>query len=181
MHIFVDESGIHKPTDHSVFVLVYVEIENCDLMEEKVREVEKKLFLEEGFHWSETVWKVKQKFLELILSLDFQVKIAIIKNPIHPAKELERVLTHMLVERDIHTVSIDGKKSKWYERRMKYILHTKGIAVKKLKTVKAKQSAGIRVADAIAGLARSYFDEKGKEKILAYYKRLEKKVIVIIS
>ena len=43
MYIFVDESGIHKTIDHSVFVLVYVEVEDHILMEERVKQVEKKI------------------------------------------------------------------------------------------------------------------------------------------
>lgn len=180
MFIFVDESGIHKSIDHSTFVLAYIKIENYSLLEKKIKEIENELKID-YFHWSETSWKVKEKFMSGTLSLDFQTKIAIIKNPVNSAKELEKVLSHMIIERNIKNIYIDGKKPKWYERKIKKILKDKNISVKKLKTVKINQYAGIRLADMIAGLSRSYFDKKNLDKISEYYKRLEKKIIVIIE
>lgn len=95
--------------------------------------------------------------------------------------ELERVLTHMLIERAITNIIIDGKKPKWYERRLKKILRDKGISVRKLRTKRAHQSAGVRVADMVAGPVRSYFDGKHPERIAPYYKRMEKKIQVLIQ
>ncbi len=180
MQIFIDESGVHKSVDYSSFVLVYIEAENYDIIEEEIERVEKELKID-YFHWSETIWNVKKKFMERILKLDFKIKIALIKNPVNPSKELERILTHMIIEKNIRNIYIDGKKPKWYERKIKNILRNKGISVRKLKTVKASQYAGIRLADMVAGLARSYFDEKNLTKISKYYKKLEKKIIVIIK
>ena len=113
MYIFIDESGIHKKVDHSSFALVYVEVDDFDYIEKRISEIEKKLKIER-FHWSEVAWKFKEKFIQEILKLDFKVKIAIVKNPINPSKELERVLSHMAIERNISGIFIDGKKPKWY-------------------------------------------------------------------
>ena len=135
----------------------------------------------ENFHWAETAWEVKRKFMDEVLKLNFKVKIAIVDNPVNPAVELERVLAHMVIERNIKKIYIDGKKPKWYERKIKKILRDKGISVRKLKTVKDSQYAGIRLADMVAGLSRSYFDKKNLDKISKYYKRLQEKIIVILE
>ena len=76
----------------------------------------------------------------------------------------------MIIEKNIKNIYIDEKKSKRYERKIKKISQNnkkikklrkiKKISVKKLKTVKINQYAGIRLADMIAGLSRLYFDKK---------------------
>lgn len=180
MLIFVDESGIHKDVDHSTFVLVYLEIGNYNQLEKEIEKIERELKID-YFHWKETIWNVKKKFMERMLGLDFNVKIAVIKNPINPAQELERVLTHMIVEKNIRNIYIDGKKPKWYERKIKKILRDKGISVRKLKMVKGSQYAGIRLADMVAGLSRSYFDKKNLKRISEYYQKLRKKIIIIVE
>lgn len=180
MFIFIDESGIHKSTDHSTFVLVYIQIDDYDKLEREVKAIEVKLKIE-NFHWAHTVWEVKEMFLEKVLKLDFKAKIAVIKNPVNPAKEIERVMSHMIIERNIKAIYIDGRKPKWYERRIKKILRDKGISVRKLQTVKDTQYAGIRLADMVAGLSRSYFDNKNLERVEKFYKQLKNKVIVIVE
>jgi hypothetical protein len=159
MLVFIDESGIHKEIGHSTFVLVYIETENYPEIEKRIRETEKKLRID-YFHWAKSVWRVKEKFMNEILKLDFKAKIAVVKNPINPAQELERVLTHMIIERNISNIYIDGKKPKWYERKIKKILRDKGISIRKLRTVKSNQFAGIRLADMVAGLSRSFLIRK---------------------
>ena len=180
MLVFIDESGIHKDIDCSTFALVYIETRDYDQMEMEIKKVEKRLKID-YFHWKKTIWSVKKEFMERILELDFRVKIAVIKNPINPSQELERILAHMIIEKDIRNIYIDGKKPKWYERKIKKILRDKGISVRKLKTVKDNQYAGIRLADMVAGLSRSYFDKKNLKKISRYYRKLQKKIIVIIE
>lgn len=59
MYIFIDESGIHKKIDHSSFSLVYIEVDNFQLIEEKICAIESKLKIEK-FHWSEVAWKFKE-------------------------------------------------------------------------------------------------------------------------
>ena len=180
MLIFIDESGIHKNVDNSTFVLVYIEIENYEIIEKEIEKVEKELNLDH-FHWSKTVWKVKEEFMDRVLKLDFRVKIAIIKNPIKPYKELERILSHMVIEKNIKNIYLDSKRSKSYERKIKKVLRDKGVSIRKFKTVNDKQFAGIRLADMVAGLSRSYFDKKNLDKILKYYKRLQSKIIIILE
>ncbi|HPT65918.1 MAG TPA: DUF3800 domain-containing protein [Candidatus Woesebacteria bacterium] len=180
MYIFIDESGIHKDVDHSVYVLVYIGINDCEYFDKVVLETEKNLKIKE-FHWAETTWAIKEKFLDKILKLDFELKVAVINNPINPSRELERVLSHLLIEKDIKCVFIDGKKPKWYERKIKNILRSKNFSVRKLKTVKSNQFPGIRVADMAAGLIRTFYDSRKIEKVEKFYKRLEKKIIITVK
>jgi len=179
-YIFIDESGIHKSEDNSVFVLVYIEINNYQQISQEVKKVESGLGIK-FFHWSETVWPVREKFIEAVANLDFKIKLAVIKNPINPSVEMERVLAHMIIEKDIEKIFIDGKKSKRYEKKIKKILRDKGITVKKLKTVKDESEPGIRLADMVAGVFRWYFDSKKKDKIERYFKKLNKKVVIILN
>lgn len=180
MHIFIDESGIHKQTDHSTFALVYIELNNLTEVEKTIIDVENKLKIP-YFHWSETIWKAKEQFMDKVLNLDFAVKVAIVKNPVNPSKELARILLHTVVETNINTIYIDGKKPKWFERKIKKVLKDKGISVNKLKTVKSSQFAGARLADMVAGLVRSYYDKKNINKIQKYYKRLKNKIIITLE
>lgn len=180
MLIFIDESGIHKQVDHSTFVLAYIESRQYAVLEKQIIDIERKTRITE-FHWSKTVWKIKVAFMDEVLGLDFTAKVAVVKNPVRPAEELERVLAHLMVEHRIRNVYIDGQKPKWYARRIKHILRAKGISVQKLKTVKASQYAGIRLADMVAGLVRSYYDKKNFERIEPYYRRLEKKIVVTLT
>ena len=180
MLVFIDESGIHKKIDHSTFVLVYIEIKENDKLEKVVQETEKMLGIT-VFHWSETVWQVKKKFIEAMLKEEFTIKAAIVKNPVYPEKELERLLPHMLIEKNIGGIFIDGSKPKWYASKIKKILRDRGVVVKKLRMVNDRQYAGIRIADMSAGLIRSYFDNPNNVQIALFYKRLSKKILLKIE
>lgn len=180
MHIFIDESGIHKKVDHCSFALVYIEVDNFDVIEERICEIEEELQIEK-FHWSEIAWKFKEKFIQKILKLDFKVKIAIVKNPVNPAMELERVLSHMAIEKRISCIYIDGKKPKWYGLKIKKVLRDKGVSASKVRMVKDDQVACVRLADMVAGLSRSHFDKKNEKRLQNYYKILKKKVVILMQ
>lgn len=180
MLVFIDESGVHKSTDHTSVALVYVTVKNYEKLEKIVLATEARLGIT-VFHWSETAWPVKAQFLETILRLDFQVKIAILQNPASLAKSFDTVLSHMIVEPDIQTIYIDGKKSKKYERTLKKVLRDRGVSVKKIRTVRDSQFAGIRVADMVAGLARTVSDGKNLSRLQPYFDRLKKKIILTLN
>lgn len=178
MIIFIDESGIHKTKDHSCFALVYVEVSNLKEIENEILRIENKLGI--LFHWSHTVWEVKKKFFEGIAKLDFSVKIAIIQNPIHAQLEFEEALRHLIIEKHIQQIIIDGKKPRSYERKIKSIIREKGLSVKKLKTVNDESFPGIRLADAIAGAVRAYYDEpNGKKQEL--FNMIKGKIRVVLQ
>lgn len=178
MIIFIDESGIHKSKDHSCIALVYIEIENLLAIENAVLGVEKKLKL--TFHWAHSVWEVRREFFRVISGLDFLIKVAIIRNPINLGKELEEVLLHLIIEKNIKQIVIDGKKSRRYERKLKKILRDKGISTKKLRTVRDESFAGIRLADAIAGAVRYYYDNP-ESQAKELFNKIKDKIIITLQ
>lgn len=180
MHIFIDESGIHKKVDHSSFALVYIEINDFEAIEKRIIEIEKELNIEK-FHWSEVAWKFKEEFIRETLKLDFKVKIAIIENPVNPSKELERILSHMAIEKKISCIYIDGKKPRWYGLKIKKVLRDRGVSARKVRMIKDDQIACVRLADMVAGLSRSHFDKKNEKNLQKYYKILEKKLIILMQ
>ena len=96
MIVFIDESGIHKTTDHSTFALVYVETKNRELLEQEVKKIEKQIKVEE-FHWRNQPWKLRRAFIEKAVRLPFTAKVAIFRNPIIPSEAFECALQHTLV------------------------------------------------------------------------------------
>lgn len=179
MLVFIDESGIHKESGHSVFALVYVIMQDYPRFEQDFIRIEKELKIR-SFHWKTTTWAVREKFFDRLLALDFEVKIGVAENPIHPEKEFERMLLHMLVENKVRSIYVDGEKPKQYANRIKKVLRDKNVSVKKLRTIRDEQCAGVRVADAMAGLARAYFDEKPSLKVKSWYARFRRKKIIYV-
>lgn len=166
MIIFIDESGIHKQVDHSSIVLVYVMLEDVEEVERQILEIEKKLKIQ-PFHWSDQRWKIRGPFLSEIAKLPFSIKVAILRNPINLSQEMENMLQHLITEKKIRKIIIEGKKPRWYELKIKKVLRDKGISVKKLRTARDTSFPSLRLADALAGLARAYFDNpKGLNKKL---------------
>lgn len=154
MDVYIDESGIHKQIGHSSVAVVYVEIFNKEKFESKFTEILEKIDINE-FHWADQGWKVKIKFVEKVLDLDFTFKVAIFTNPANPKKMLEIVLQNLITEKNIHNIIIDGTKSKTYEHELKKAIRAKGISVKKLRAVRSESGyVGIQLADCMAGLMR---------------------------
>jgi len=181
MVIFIDESGTHKQSDHSTQAVVYIQISDLENVEQKILIAEKELKIE-SFHWGEERWKIRNKFLSKIIDLKFTVKVAIFENPTHPGKMLELIFNHLITEKDIKNVFIDGEKPRWYENRLKKVLRDKGISVKKLRTVRSKSSPGIQLADCLAGLVRRYYDNPEEPDPRRWFKKLkrEKKLLLEI-
>lgn len=178
MVIFIDESGIHKVEGYSTVVLVYVETQNFEKLEKEISKIEKDLRVY-SFHWADERWLIREKFLRWICELDFSFKVAILQNPIRIDREIEKILQHLVVEKNIKKILIDGKKPKWYERKLKKILRDKGISVKKLKTVKREESEpGLRLADCLAGFTRYYLEHPYNDMVENFYKKLSKKITV---
>jgi len=174
MIIFIDESGTHKQIDHATIVLVYVEIANLDQFEKSVIKIEKQLGIR-YFHWTDERWTTREKFIEKILPLDFDLKVAILDNPIKLSQSMEEALRHLVVEKDIKKIMIDGRKPRWYNQKIKKVLRDKGVSVKKIRTVgKDESSSGIRIADCLAGLIRYHYDNPANPTASHWYKTLKK-------
>lgn len=178
MVIFIDESGIEKSIGHSVFVLVYVCVENIEKLEKAIEEIEKNLKIER-FHWadfgSNYGWKIRENFIKKVSFLSFNFKFAVIDNPIYLPKTFEDLLRYFIVEKNIKKIVIDGKKPKWYQRDLKKILRDKGISVRKIRTMHDESSPTLRLADGLAGLIRSYYD-KPTERVEKLYSLFENKI-----
>lgn len=173
MVIFIDESGIHKQIGHSTASVVYVEVNNLEKFEHKLKKIETDLKIS-YFHWAEERWFMKNKFLSRIFDLDFTVKVAVFENPVKPDSMLEIVFQHLITEKTIKSIYIDGEKPKWYEHKLKKVLRDKGIGLKKLRTVRSKSEVGIQLADALASLIRYYHDNPQEKDAKKWFSKLKK-------
>lgn len=173
MVIFIDESGIHKQTGHATTAVVYVEVTNLEKFETQLKEIEKDLKIS-FFHWAEERWLMKNKFLSQIFDLDFTVKAAIFENPVKTDSMLEVVFQHLIIEKEISYIYIDGEKPKWYEHKLKKVLRDKGIALKKLRTVRSRSEVGIQLADCLASLIRYYHDNLEEKDAKKWFNKLKK-------
>ena len=175
MIVFIDESGIHKQTGHSTTAVVYVEIKNLERVEKQIIKILEDLNID-SFHWAEHGWKIKEKFLRQIINLKFIFKVALFKNPVSSNKMMELVFQHLITEKEIERLFIDGKKPRWYERKLKKVLRDKGISLRKLKTVRKEVAhPGIQLADALAGLTRYNVDYPEKKNAKRWFCKLKKK------
>ena len=179
MFVFIDESGVNKKIDYSCFAFVFINKKDYILIEKSILDLEKLLKIKK-FHWKSNVWKIKFEFLKLISESNSNFKIKIIVNPIDQEKELEICFLDFIKDNKNNYIFIDGKKSKKYENKIKKYLKNNNISIKNIKTIKSDNSAGIKIADYVAGFFRYYFDNKGKiEKdfINIFNKILKDKVV----
>jgi hypothetical protein len=174
MIISIDESGTHKQDGKSVIVLVYVEIKDVEATEKLVLNTEKFAGIY-GFHWAHRNWQMRKVFIEGISKGDFVIKIAYVANPIILDRALAEALQHLLTERNISQIMIDGNKPKSYTRQLKKVLRDKGITVRKIRAVNDESYPMIRISDAVAGVARAAYDDPNG-KAASLFKLLESKV-----
>ena len=107
--------------------------------------------------------------------LSFTFKIGVFKNPVKIHEMTETIFQHLITEEKISSIYIDGKKPKWYERRLKKVLRDKRISVKKLRTVrKGSALVGLQLADALAGLVRYYFDNPDRKNPKKWFNKFKK-------
>lgn len=174
MIISIDESGVHKQDGKSVIALVYVEVANAEAIDQLVLDTERQAGMKD-FHWAHRNWQLREAFIKGIAAGDFKVKVAYVTNPIFMDKALAEALQHLIAERNIGQILIDGDKPKAYTRQLKKVLRDKGITVKKIRSVNDESYPMIRIADAVAGAARATYDDpNGKASRLL--KMLESKI-----
>jgi hypothetical protein len=159
---------------------VYICFDDRVKVENKVAMIEESLGINH-FHWanfgSKAGWRVREKFISAISQLSFTFKLMLFTNPIHFASAFEVSLEHLIIEKKIDNIIIDGKKSRRYALQLKKVLRDKGISVKKIRTANDISSPGLRLADAVAGLYRSHTD-RPTETTLRLYRMLENKKTV---
>jgi hypothetical protein len=160
--IYIDESGVHKNIDHSSFVLVSIKTNDSEFVNSEIEKIERKLNIN-YFHWanfgSKAGWYIRKSFIESTLPLPYTFEYRVIRNPIDYKKELHDSIFLLLNGKNVEKVFIDGKQPQWYEKQIKKSLRDKGLSIKHLKTVKDQSVPAIRLADALAGLIRVYFDK----------------------
>lgn len=174
MVIFIDESGTHKQTGYANVAVVYIEIKNLEKAERQLEKILVELKLE-VFHWADQGWKVREKFFDKVNNINFTFKTAIFENPAATDLMIEIVFQHLIIEKEIGNIFIDGKKPRWYENKLKKVLRDKAISINKLRTIRNERShVGIQLADALAGLVRYYFDNPREKDAQKLFKRLKR-------
>lgn len=158
--VYIDESNILSRTGNSVYVALFIEYLSKDYMGRKIENIEKDLKISYT-HWVDMPWKLRIRFAEKIRYLDFNCKIVVYKNPINQKIMLENFLLKVLSSNDnIVNLIIDGKKSKSYENKLKNLLNIRGVKVYKVKSLDDKKEPILRLADFVAGLNRSFIDDR---------------------
>ena len=166
--IYIDESNIFSKSGNSVYVAVYIKFLYKDNIVQKINDIEKHLKISH-VHWSDMSWKLRIKFAELIKSLDFVCRVVIYKNPIIQERILENFLPKVItVEDELFKIIIDGNKGTNYGLKLKRLLKNKRLSVPRVIFMNDKNEPGIQLADFVAGLVRSYFDNPNVENTHIY-------------
>jgi hypothetical protein len=180
MHVFLDESGTDKQHGKSSVALVCVEIKHVGKLESSILELERRLEIP-PFHWSRSAWPVREKFIRSIANENFSLRVAIIKNPFNASYVYESIVGRLLYKSNIQSLVIDGKKNRFYERRLKKALRGNGVSLKKLRTANDISSPVLRLADAVAGLVRYRAEFPENEKVTDLYAKISKKITIFIE
>lgn len=176
--VYIDESNILSKTGNSVYTAVYVKFLNKDCLGDKILVIERNLKIS-YIHWSDMSWKIRLKVAEHIKNMDFICKIIIYKNPIIQENILEDFLPNVIeVEDNLFKIVIDGNKGKDYELKLKRVLKEKVLKSHKVIFMNDKNEPLVRLADFMAGLFRSYIDNKNKENEYIY-KLLKHKIKIL--
>ena len=176
MNIFIDESGIHKQDGKSTTALVYVQVEHLEKLDKAILASEKDLGIE-PFHWSKQIWKIRQAFLEAVIREDFEVKIFVFSNPFTQEK-LDNALRHLIVEKNIKNITIDGRRTRDYVQHLKRVLREVGIPVKKIRFRNDRAFPCLRLADLFAGLTRAYVGDQQNQYAAKLYKLARIKITI---
>jgi hypothetical protein len=114
MVIFLDESGIHLKTGHSVFAVVQIDETDLRMVETRMREAQKQIG-SAPMHWANLRWENRRLVFEAMRKLPFRFQLAVFNNPIQNADQAMReTLGRILTGSTISSIFIDGKKSRSY-------------------------------------------------------------------
>jgi hypothetical protein len=160
--VYIDESNISANIGHSVYASIFIICSNKELVSLEMANIEKDLKISYT-HWVDMPWRLRVRFSERIKKLDFVCKVAVCVNPIEQENSLEYFLTQIInKENNIYRITIDGKKGKRYEQKLKHRLKNHGFILKDIMFLDDKKEILIRLADFMAGLVRSYTDDKNR-------------------
>ncbi|MBC7766803.1 DUF3800 domain-containing protein [Arenimonas sp.] len=166
--VYIDESNILAKNGHCVYVAVCVRFLHKDDITKKIKNIEEDLKIS-YVHWADMPWKLRVKFAEKIKSTDFFCQISIYKNPIKQNNILEDFLVKIIELNDnIFKMTIDGNKGKKYVNKLKKVLKCKGLKFYKINFADDKREPLVRLADFMAGMYRSFLDNKNSENIYIY-------------
>ncbi len=166
--VYIDESNILAKNGHSVYIAVYVKLFNKNSITEKILKIENDLKIS-YLHWVDMPWKLRVKFAQKIKSVDFVCRLIIYKNPINQNETLQDFLFKIMQDEDnVFKIIIDGNKGEKYENKLKNLLKNKNIKFFKIRFMDDKKDPLIRLADFMAGMYRSFLDNKNKENIYIY-------------
>ena len=168
MEVFIDESGIHKQDGVSAIAMVFVIPEWRSELEKAILEAETSLKIS-SFHWANHKWSIRMGFLNKILTRGFadkmQIQVFIKNNPLYYYDFLSSSLEIIVKSKKIWQITFDGQKTRRYERRMEDILRDNNISTRMLKIQNDQSSPLLRLADAMAGLTRFYFENPEHEQV----------------
>lgn len=158
--LYIDESNISVNTGHTVYACIFIMYLDKHDISDYIGNIERGLYMRPAL-WVNMSWKLRIKFAENIKNLNFSCKVVLYKNPVFQNVVLEDFFMKIIINNySPFKVIIDGKKSDSYIHKLKSRLKYRGIAISKLLFVNDKGDPLVRLADFIAGLIRSYVDNR---------------------
>ncbi len=166
--VYIDESNILAKTGNSVYVAIYINYLDKDEVGRNIINVEYSLSIS-YLHWVDMPWKLRKKFAEKIKILDFVCKTIVYNNPVNAENVFKDFLFKIISDSNhLIKIIIDGKKSKRYEHKLKSILKDRGFKFIRIVFTDDKKEPLIRLADFMAGLYRSFIDNKNADNTHIY-------------
>ena len=160
--VYIDESNISAQIGYTCYASIFILFSNREKVANKVSHIESELKIAYT-HWVDMPWKLRVSFSEKIQKLDFICIIKLYRNPVSQEKILDSFLNQIInSERKINRIIIDGKKGKRYKEKLKSRLKNSSDISYNLRFVDVKGNSLVRLADFMAGLVRSYKEDKNK-------------------
>lgn len=166
--VYIDESGILSKTGRSVYVCVYVSLIHREYLSYKLLSLENELNIS-YLHWVDMPWKLRFKFADKIKKLDFMFKIVVYDNPIDQKNILKNFLLQAIdKDESIENIIIDGQRNNKAQVNIKSFLRKNGVKIYKIRFMDDKNEVLLRLADFIAGMYRSFIENKTKDSIFIF-------------
>jgi hypothetical protein len=174
MIFLLDESNIHRQTGLSSIALVCVKsLDELERLDQHVLATEQKLRMARPFHWNSTNPPQRMAFIDKVLAANFQIRFALLANPINIWRAIESILPNLINETRVTHLIIDGSKPRSYTQELKKVLRDQGIHITTLRTEFSRSRPSLRVADCVANIARLHAEQPSPEtkKLYALIRR----------